>query len=191
MGGCATATMLVGMTRFAAVAAPALMLIYGHFRWADGFDGDRGNGWAWDVGHVAFLLAMLLFGALMPGLARWAPGLLTTTAVVVALAGVACFVWVIVRDLFPAFPAAPDAVFIGGPLLFQLGALTILVRLVVARLLPWWSPVLVLAGFGAIGLNLDLLILGAALIGGGLAPIALRVSSSESGAASPARLNRR
>jgi hypothetical protein len=174
MGGCATATRLDAMTRYAAVAAPALMLIYGHFRWADGLDGDRGNGWAWDVGHVAFLLAMLHFGVLVAGLARWAPTPrpLMRAAVAVALVGIACFVWVIVDDLIDALPT-PSAILIGGPALFQLGALTVLIRLVVARLLPWWSPALVLAGFAAIGIALDLLPIGAVVIGAGLYPVLL------------------
>lgn len=36
---------------------------------------------------------------------------------------------------------------------FELGLLTLLVRLVVRRLAPWWSPVLVLLGFVPIAVN--------------------------------------
>ena len=61
-----------------------------------------------------------------------------------------------------------------GPLLYQVGSLVVLIRLVVARRLPWWSPVLVLAGFGAIAVSLDLLPIAAVAVGAGLAPIAVR-----------------
>lgn len=60
---------------------------------------------------------------------------------------------------------------------FELGLLTLLVRLVVRRLAPWWSPVLVLLGFVPIAVNLDLLPLGALVILAGLVPVAgLKVS---------------
>jgi hypothetical protein len=50
----------------------------------------------------------------------------------------------------------PDPVFALGPVVFQLGLLTLLVLRVVARRLPVWSPVLVLLGFVPIAVNLDL-----------------------------------
>ncbi|MGR6317482.1 hypothetical protein Q2K19_05535 [Micromonospora soli] len=65
----------------------------------------------------------------------------------------------------------PDAVLLGGPLLFELGLLALLVRAVVRRVLPAWGPVLVLAGFVAIAVNLNLLPVGAALVFGGLLPL--------------------
>jgi hypothetical protein len=39
--------------------------------------------------------------------------------------------------------------------------------------LPVWSPVLMFAGFLAVGADLDLLPLGALLVGAGLAPLAV------------------
>jgi hypothetical protein len=53
------------------------------------------------------------------------------------------------------------------------GLLILLVRLVLARRLPAWSPVAVLVGFAAIGIKLDLLPLGAALVLAALVPLAL------------------
>ena len=99
---------------------------------------------------------------------------LTDVAAGAGLVGAAGFVWVILGDLFPRFADAvppPDLVLLGGPALFELGLLTLLVRAAVVRLLPVWAPVLVLAGFVAIAVNLDLLPIGAALVFGGLFPL--------------------
>ena len=65
-----------------------------------------------------------------------------------------------------------------------MGALAILIRYVVARRLPVWSPVLVLLGFGAVGVSLDLLAVGALLVAAGLAPLAV---ASRSRGAVPTR----
>jgi len=163
------------MTKFAAIAAPALMLFYGLCRWADGRDGDRGNGIAWDIGHVAFFIAFVLFAILAVRLRDWErrPRVLIDLATAAALFGAACFLWVVTGDLFDSWPSLPSALEVVGPLLYQLGTLVVLVRLVVAGRLPWWSPMLVLIGFAAIPISLDLLPVAALVIGVGLAPIAL------------------
>ena len=100
---------------------------------------------------------------------------LATAAMIAALLGAACFLWVILGDLFSSVASLPDALQLIGPLLFQVGALTLLTQLVLARprRLPVWSLVLLFAGFLAIGADLDLLPLGALLIGAGLAPLAV------------------
>ena len=98
------------MTRLAAFAAPVLLLVYGLSRWADGLDGDRGNGLAWDAGHVAFFLAFVSLAALVIGLRRMTgrPPWLMNAAAAAALFGAGCFLWVIAGDLSPAFhDAAP------------------------------------------------------------------------------------
>jgi hypothetical protein len=94
---------------------------------------------------------------------------------VAALLGAACFLWVILGDLFSSVAGLPDALQLIGPLLLQVGALTLLTQLVLARprRLPVWSPVLMFAGFLAVGADLDLLPLGALLVGAGLAPLAV------------------
>ncbi|MFI6823112.1 hypothetical protein ACIBJE_19465 [Micromonospora sp. NPDC050187] len=167
-----------------AVTAPLLLLGYGLLRLLDGLDGHRvKGGWEWNVGHVLFLLGILLFAALMAqlrGLLRARArrnGTVLDMATVAGLAGAAAFVWVIVGDLFPRFAEAvetPDPVMLGGPLLFQLGLLTLLVLAVRARLVPAWGPVLVLVGFAAIAASLDLLPVGAAVVLAGLFPLTPR-----------------
>ena len=60
-----------------------------------------------------------------------------------------------------------------GPLLYQVGSIVLLGLFVAARRLPVWSPALVFIGFLAIGVNLDLIPVGAILVALGLAPFAL------------------
>ncbi|MEV4479103.1 hypothetical protein [Micromonospora coxensis] len=171
--------------RLPALVAPLLLLVYGLFRVADGLDGDRGNGWAWDVGHVAFGLGILVFAALALRLRRtllpagWRPVLTVATAA--TLLGSVAFLWVIVYDLFPGLEdmaEIPGPIFLLGPALFELGLLALLLRAVLVRprLLPPWSPVLVLVGFVAIAVDLDLLPVGAALVLVGLLPLAARTT---------------
>jgi hypothetical protein len=164
------------MTKIAAVAAPALMLFYGLCRLVDGLDGDRHNGIAWDIGHVAFFIAFVLFGFLAVGLRAWQrrPRVLIDVATAATLFGIGCFLWVIIGDLFDGWPSLPGALEVVGPLLYQAGSLVVLIRLVVAGRLPWWTPVLVLIGFGSIAVSLDLLPIASVLVGAGLAPIAFR-----------------
>ncbi|MEU5722680.1 hypothetical protein [Micromonospora sp. NPDC047738] len=164
-----------------AVAAPLLLLGYGILRLVDGLDGHRDkSAWPWMAGHTLFLLGIVAFGAVIVGLhgrLRTASSRLRTVDDVAALAGLvgaAGFVWVILGDLFPRFAdavATPEVVLLGGPALFELGLLVLLVRAAVLRLLPASGPVLVLAGFVAIAVNLDLLPVGAALVFGGLLPL--------------------
>jgi hypothetical protein len=173
--------------RFCAFGAPACLFLYGILRWIDGLDGDHRPGFAWNVGHTLFFVAFVLLGALLVGVRRLAPSLppwqrvVAGAATVVALLGAACFLWVTLGDLFPGLregASLPGVVKAVGPLVFQIGALTLLIQLAIARRLPTWSPVLVFLGFLAIGATLDLLPLGAALIGVGLGPAALAEAPS-------------
>jgi hypothetical protein len=167
--------------RFCALGAPAFLFLYGILRWIDGADGDHGPGVAWNVGHTLFFVAFVLLGILAAGAPRLVPSLaprqraFAGVAAAGALSGAACFLWVTLGDLFPGLrdrAPLPGTLETAGPLLFQIGALTLLIQLAVGRRLPASSPVLVFLGFLAIGVNLDLLPLGAALIGVGLAPVA-------------------
>ena len=160
------------MTRFPALAAPALMLFYGVTRFFDGLDGDRGNSWLWDAGHVAFFIAIVLFAVLGEALRRADPGVLATVAQAATVFGALCFLWVITGDIFAGWPELPSALQVVGPIFFQLGLLTLLVRETAARRVPFWSPLLVFAGFVAIPISLDLLPLAAILVGAGLLPLA-------------------
>jgi hypothetical protein len=162
------------LVRFCALVAPACMLVYGVLRWLDGLDGHHGPGVFWNVGHTFFFVAFVLLATLMVGIRPLVPRAHATAGVatVAAVAGAACFLWVTLGDLFSSFPALPDALQLIGPLLFEVGALTLLIQLVLARQVTAWSPVLVFLGFLAIAINLDLLPLGAVLVGVGLAPLA-------------------
>ncbi|MFD9857059.1 hypothetical protein ACFWXZ_32970 [[Kitasatospora] papulosa] len=166
-----------------ALIAPLLLVLYGLLRLVDGLDGDHGPGLAWNLGHTLFLFGFLLFGvvtfALRGLVLGTGPGrrLVANAATVVSLLGIACFLWVILGDLFSDLAASaplPEPLEMIGPLAFQGGWLTLLVMAVTAtpRLLPAWSPLLVLAGFLLFAVNLDLLPVGGLLLMAGLAPVA-------------------
>ena len=169
--------------RFSALAGPVLLLLYGVLRLIDGLDGDHGPGFAWNLGHALFFIAFVLLGILIAGLWKLVPAATTGKRIVAGVAmllgmlGVGCFLWVILGDLFAGFRDAaplPDALEMIGPLLFQVGALVLLIMLATARprLLPIWSPPLVLVGFLLFAVNLDLIPVGALLVLAGLAPLA-------------------
>lgn len=180
--------------RVCALLAPVLLLLYGLLRLVDGLDGDHGPGIAWNVGHALFFAGIVLFGLLAVGLRGLLPDdsarqrLLGNVATVVALFGVACFLWVILGDLFAGFGDAaplPDPLMSFGPLMLQAGLLVLLVMLVVLRprRLPAWAPALVLVGFLCIPVSLDLLPVGALLVLAGLSPLARRRPGSVPGPA--------
>jgi hypothetical protein len=170
------------LVRAAAVAAPVLLFLYGSLRLLDGLDGHHDKGGPlWNIGHVLFFAAFVLLGALAVGVRRLLPPMaspgrrLANLATAGAVAGAACFLWVIAGDLSPSFADAaplPDALQIVGPALFQLGVLILLVQLVRAHRLPAWSPLAVLFGFVAIAVNLDLIPLAAIMLFFGLLPLA-------------------
>ena len=162
------------------LGAPVLLFVYGTLRLIDGSDGHHDkDGALWNVGHVCFFVAFTLLAVLTVDVYRaLRPVHVTSARRNVALAamaagvfGAACFLWVIVGDLFPSFPELPAALQIAGPALYQIGMVTLLVLLVIARLVPVWSPVLVVAAFAAIGVNLDLIPLAAVLLFAGLMPL--------------------
>jgi hypothetical protein len=157
------------------IVAPALMLGYGIARWIDGLDGSRHNGPAWTIGHTMFFLAMVLFAVQAVGLARLARDRLAIAvpAVAATVFGAACFLWVIVGDLFPGFDhPLPALLENAGPALFVIGMVTLLGLQSFARRLPWWSPAAFLVGFVATSIQLDLLPFAAALILAGSIPVA-------------------
>src|SRR5262249_38118640 len=142
-------------------------------------------GFAWDLGHALFLIAIVVLAGLIVGLRRLAPmrtrpgRFAADLAMGAGLVGAACFVWGILGDLFPRLKdaaALPAPGAFGGQLLFQVGMLTLLGMLVATRprRVPIWSPVLVLAGFLLFAVNLDLIPLGALIVLFGLSPLARR-----------------
>jgi hypothetical protein len=141
----------------------------------------------WYVGHALFFISFVLLGVLIVGLRQLVVAgsgrtrTVASLAVVAGLVGVTCFLWGILGDLFAGFHRAvpvPDPLQTVGPLLFQLGTLTLLITMVVVRprRLPVWSPVLVLVGFLLLAVNLTLIPIGAVLIMAGLAPLAINRS---------------
>jgi hypothetical protein len=157
------------------IAAPALMLGYGIARWIDGWDGSRHNGPAWTIGHTMFFLAMVLFAVQAAGLARLARDrpAVAVPALAATVFGAACFLWVIVGDLFSGFDhPLPSLLENAGPALFVIGMVTLLALQSVSRRLPWWSPAAFLVGFVATSVDLDLLPFAAALILVGSVPVA-------------------
>jgi hypothetical protein len=153
------------------------MFLYGVFRWIGGLDGHHKGGWPWTLGHEAFFLAMVLFAALAVGLSRSLGGryrVLAAGGAAAAVAGAGCFLWVIAGDLSSGFRGRwplPDPLEAAGPVLFVLGMVTLLVLRAATRRLPFWSPVLFLAGFVAVSVSLDLLPLGALVVLGALIPL--------------------
>jgi len=157
------------------------MFVYGVLRWVDGRDGQRKDDAAWDVGHIAFFIAIALFAVLAFQLRRlvhreWPTrGVTADLATVATVIGAGCFLWVIAGDLSTSFADAaplPDILQALGPMLFQVGLLVLLVLLLVGRRIPWWSPLLVVLGFAAVAVSLDLLTVSAILVGAGLTPLA-------------------
>lgn len=174
-----------GRVRVAAIGAPVLLFLYGVLRLIDGMDGRHGPGFAWNLGHTLFLIGFVLLGGLMVGLRQLVPATtrparaVADVAMVAGLFGAACFVWVILGDLFGRLHDAaplPGPLRLAGPIGFQVGALGLLVMLVATRprRLPLWSPVLVLVGFLLFAASLDLIPFGAVIILCGLSPLARR-----------------
>ncbi|WP_200954947.1 hypothetical protein [Aeromicrobium sp. Root236] len=170
-------------SRFAALAAPLFLLTYGIFRYVDGRDGEHGPGVAWNVGHTFMLAALLCFAAVIVGLRRAVrePSVrrasATTTMTVLGLVGAAAFVRVALGDLFPGadgFLPLPGPLHDAGPLLLLLGLVGLMIDVAIhePHRLPAWSPMAVVAGFAAVGANLDLLPLAAGLLLAGLMPLA-------------------
>jgi hypothetical protein len=156
------------------IAAPALMLGYGIARWIDGWDGSRHNGAAWTIGHTMFFVAMVLFAVQAAGLfSKTDRPAVSVPALAATIFGAACFLWVIVGDLFSGFDhPLPSVLSNFGPALFVIGMVTLLGLQSVARRLPWWSPAAFLVGFVATSVQLDLLPFAAALILAGSVPVA-------------------
>src|SRR5215211_4207989 len=178
------------MARFSFHAAPAFLLGYGLIRLVDGLDGSYGPGAAWTVGHVLFLVSLVLFGVMLVGLRQLVPTtgkghrFIATLATVAGIAGLLVFIRVAILDIIVGLRAADHAAMSElsrrydnvpsvlpaafgelGPVLFQVGLITLVTQLVLVRprQLPGWSPVLILLGFASIMVNLNLLCLAATL----------------------------
>jgi hypothetical protein len=197
-------------TRFALLAAPALISVYGLVRLADGLDGRHGPGALWVLGHLAFLVSIALFVPVLLTLRRVAGGrgaagrVVAAISTVVGLAGAAAAaaqfgidVWVggtaadpdemsRMFDSVKSVPGVPAIVYGPGPALFYLGLLALLIGCVAVRALPAWAPAATLAGIVASLASLDLLPLTGALVLVSLLPL-WRAGVRPDAAARPAR----
>lgn len=150
-----------------ALAAPALLAVYGLFRLLDGLDGGHGPGLYWTAGHVAFFASILGCGVLGVQLALAAPRRLapiTAVASTAMLTGVVLFLWVILTDLVPSLEQVwklPDLLMLVGPVALSLGLTSLLALNVDSEVAPW-TPIVFLAAFIVIGVDLDFLLPAAA-----------------------------
>jgi hypothetical protein len=180
--------------RLAYLGGPLLVTAYGLTRLLDGIDGSKGPGPAWTIGHLFFLGALALLAVAMVGLRSERRTWLTTAATVGGVFGAVAMARVVVVDILVARGAADraemdrnyatyefpgsDVLDEAGGILFPLGLVVLLVVLAAGRRLPWWSPVVALAGFGTILATLDLLPVAGLLLLAALAPMATGTARS-------------
>jgi hypothetical protein len=181
----------VNITKVSYFAAPALMAGYGIVRLVSGH---HGPGLGWTVGHLLMLGALVMFGWVIDGLRRLAPGVAADISAVIASAGLASVIVQIVLDLvvggisadaaeqarhfeqIQAVPGVLPLVYTVVPLLLQVGILAQAIVAAVGRSrpAPWWTPVLILVGTVAGALGLDYIPVAGLLYLLALAPLALR-----------------
>lgn len=179
--------------RLAFLAAPALTVVYGLLRLADGLDGARGPGFLWTAGHLAFLAALVLFVPVLLAARRMAGGgPIATTSAVVGIVGVLCAMAQFTIDIVVGLAADDQAamrqmfgdvqdvpgvslvVYGPGPGLFYLGLIALAVHLAVIRAAAAWTPVAIILAVGLAMAELDLLPLAGLLMLAALAPLTRR-----------------
>jgi hypothetical protein len=170
-------------TRTAFLAAPVLLGAYGVIRIIDGLDGSRGPGPAWTIGHLAFLAAMVLFVPVFLAMRRMAGrGVFATASTVAGLAGVAALFAQFTIDIVVGFlasdragmgelfdrvqavPGVSPVVYVGGPILFYLGQLALVIQLAAGRRVRFWTPLLVLVDLILPFVDKNLIPIGATLL---------------------------
>ncbi|MEO3873194.1 hypothetical protein ABGB18_30635 [Nonomuraea sp. B12E4] len=164
------------IARFAAVAAPLLMLAYGVIRLAGRMDGVYGPGLDWQAAHLANLAGLVLLVFLVLGIRRLlAPGVGRTAVVAVTLVGAATSIVQFVADIawgllaadkagmsefsrhFRALPGVDLAFYQVGPQLLYVGVIALTGMLAYRRLLPWWCVGVVVVSSLLPVVTLDLL----------------------------------
>lgn len=170
---------------------PLLILVYGLVRIFDGLDDRYGPGVAWSVGHLAFLAGLAFFvPAILELRRRTGRPALATVLALVTLVGMAALTVQFVIDLSVGFaatsraemssffdevteiPGAEPIVYTVVPPFFFIGLVAQLAVAAAARRLPWWSPVVALAGGLLIAAEKDLMPVGGVLLGLALLPLA-------------------
>ncbi|MDH6135799.1 hypothetical protein P3T37_005216 [Kitasatospora sp. MAA4] len=174
------------------LAAPALLATYGVVRL---LDGQHGPGPGWTTGHLALLGSLLMFGVVMHGLYRAAaargpvaPGVafgagLLGLGASLGQVGIDLYVGLRTVDsagkdrLFEQIQSHPGVLpvfYTVLPLFFYVGLLGLAGVLAVRRLVPFRSPLLVLAATVLMAASLDLMPVGAALLALATAPLVVR-----------------
>ncbi|PZG23102.1 hypothetical protein [Nonomuraea aridisoli] len=188
--------------RISFVAAPLLVLAYGVIRILDGLDGSRGPGLAWTTGHLAFMAALVLFVQIFWRMRAMAGrNALATVTAALGTVGVATLLAQFGIDIVVGFMAADHAamgplfdqvrsvpgvrlaVYDGGPFLFYLAQLGLVVQLAARRRIKAWTPVLVLLDLALPFADKDLIPVGAVLLLVSFLPLARR---ADEGTARPA-----
>ncbi|WP_406319740.1 hypothetical protein OHA77_20570 [Streptosporangium sp. NBC_01639] len=177
------------------VAAPLLVLAYGVIRIFDGLDGSRGPGLAWTSGHLAFIAALAFFVPVFLQMRRLAGrNTLSTVSASVGILGVLAVGTQFAIDIAVGFmsadhagmsvyfdqiksvPGVPFLVYDGGPFLFYLAQLALVVQLAAARRVKVWTPFLVLLDLLLPFLDKDFIPLGAVCLLVSFVPLAGRVA---------------
>jgi multisubunit Na+/H+ antiporter MnhB subunit len=165
------------------IAAPILMLVYGLIRIVDGFDGERGPGPAWTIGHLVFIVAMVMFLLVFRHLHRLAGrDTLSTVTLVVAAVGAVALVGQFGVDIVSGLLADDHArmaeisrsvhrnqlvslaIYDVGPYLFYAGQFVLVVQLAVTRRIAGWTPFLLLVDLIMPLVDKDLIPIGAAAL---------------------------
>ncbi|MEV0827194.1 hypothetical protein [Nonomuraea rubra] len=179
--------------RFAFIAAPLLTFAYGVIRILDGLDGSRGPGLAWTTGHLAFMAALVLFVQIFWRLRAMAGrDTLSTVSAVAGTAGIATLLAQFGIDIVVGFmaadrdgmsvlfdqvqsvPGVSPIVYDGGPFLFYLAQLALVLQLAVMRRVKAWMPALVLLDLALPFADKDLIPLGALCLLISFVPLARR-----------------
>jgi hypothetical protein len=158
------------------VIGPLCLAAYGVLRLLGQRDGHYGPGWDWQLAHLMGLAGVLFFAAAVLMLGRllprtpWRTGVVTVTLTGAAASAVQFGADIVegfiaadraelksLQHSFTAIPGVEAAFYTVGPPLFFLGLLVLTILLAAAGRLPWWSPIVLLAGIVLPMVTLDLL----------------------------------
>ncbi|MGV9773627.1 hypothetical protein [Streptosporangium sp. NPDC003464] len=192
--------------RFAFIATPLLVLAYGIIRILDGLDGSRGPGLAWTTGHLAFLAALALFVPVFWEMRRMAGrGVVATVSAGLGTVGILAAATQFVIDIVVGFlsadhaamgvlfdrvqavPGVSIAIYDGGPYLFYLGQLALVVQLAVIGRVKAWTPLLVLIDLVLPIVDRDLIPVGAIFLLVSFVPLARELAPAARPVAHSAR----
>ncbi|NUT90562.1 MAG: hypothetical protein HOY78_00900 [Saccharothrix sp.] len=171
------------------LATPLLVLAYGIARVIDGFDGERGPGPAWTIGHLFFVGALVLFIRVFWDMAAMA-GPRGRLFAVIGTVGAVGFIGQFAIDIVAGFLASDHAELAAlskqvrgvpgvtlfcydlAPYVFGVGQLGLVVLLALRKEVRVWTPVLVLADLVMPLVDKDLIPVGAVLLFVSFLPLA-------------------